>query len=161
MKKYDLDLLKKNLAENFDVDPKGWDKEEIKALLCDSLDAEEFEERGFRFGSSQDSWKAVLEMADHIEAGEPIPETLSLWFLNALNKTKKEDPKELMRQLGLIERGTTRKFNRYDIAAKMIELVEGEGLIKAEAARHCAEEFGCHPETALMWYRKRKEIYER
>lgn len=159
MKKFDLKRLKKKFNKSYAVDPQGWNKEDIKALLCESLDAEEFEERGYRFGTPQECWDAIFALGECLESDKQVPPSISLWFLNSLNGLEKEDPKELLRQLGLVEMGRTRQFNRFDICERMIELVEGEGMVKAEASRKAAAEFGCHPETCLMWYRRKSEIF--
>lgn len=160
LKKYQLDQLKAIFAQNYDVDPKGWSKEEIKNLLCDSLDAEEFEDRGYQFGTPQESWDAINRMCDAIEIGEPVPPDVGLWFLNAVNQMRNEDPRELLRQLGLIVHGRSRVVNKFDICERMVELVDKEGQKKSDAARSCAAEFGCSTSTALHWYYKRNEIYD-
>lgn len=159
MKKYDLDLLKNALAENFDVDPQGWDKEEIKALLCDSLDAEELESRDYRFGTPDECWAALMSMAEAIEAGEAVPPAVGLWFLAGINRTKNQDINELVRALGFIEHGRARLHNKFDLVKRMIELIDEQGMKKSEASRTCAAEFKVHPETCMHWYRKRDQVF--
>lgn len=113
----------------------------------------ELARRGYQYGTPRESWEALQSLSESLSNGQPVREDVALWFSTAVKKNKCCDIKALVRDLGLVERGATRRFNRFDIAGRMIELIES-GLVMAEAARQCAREFGCHAETALMWYRK-------
>lgn len=154
MTKYNTKLLKKLCAERL---------ESVKAFEVigsakprpDVLSIEEFAARGYKFGTAQQSWKALENMASELaRGGEVSPET-ALWFVNAMNEVAAGDIKALVRQLGFHEMGRSRVVNPHDIGNRMAELVEKRGMNKAEASRQCATEFKCSPSTALAWYAKR------
>lgn len=130
-----------------------------KRLSASIPSMKEFERRGFRFGTPEESWQALHQIAEAIEIGAPIPPIPAVWLLTALNSMTADDPKELVRALGFIENGRSRVVNKFDLVERMIELVEGQDMKKIEAARVCAGEFNCHYETALYWYRKKAEVF--
>lgn len=121
---------------------------------------EEFKRQGYQYGTREESWEALDKLASHIEAHPTGDPTISLWFLNAMNEADRADPMDLLRKLGLIQPGRSKVVNKFDITRRMVELVDKYGLLKAQASRRCADEFGCHPETALYWYRKKDNVFE-
>ena len=160
MKKIDTKLLEKECAERlktvraFDVVGKpSKPKPEV-------LSFEEFAARGYTFGTPAQAWRALRQMAAEMATGEAVSPETALWFVNAINEQGEDHSiHALTKNLGLYEHGRTRIFNKFDICNRMAELVERDGLSKAEAARRCATQFGCNMETARMWYRRKDELY--
>lgn len=152
--KYDTNELMQICGERletskaFSVVGKGKPRPEVSTL-------EEFARRGFKYGTPQQSWKALEAMAAGLATDEGIPPEVALWFVNAMNSVERGDIKGLVRQLGFHEMGRSRVVNPHDIGNRMTELVEKRGMSKAEASRQCATEFKCSPSTALAWYAKR------
>jgi hypothetical protein len=120
----------------------------------------EFEKRGFTFGTPDQSWSALRAMAWDLSNGLQVRPDVALWFVTAMNKLNdNQDINELTKALGLYEHGRKRQFNKFDLSDDMAKFVEKEGMTKAEASRRVAALYGCNPETAIMWYRRRAEIY--
>lgn len=121
----------------------------------------EFERRKFRFGTASESWAALHQIAKAIEEGKPIPAVPAVWLLSALNAMAEDSPKELVRALGFVQKGRSRTLNHFDVLNRMAFLIEKEGLPQTEAARVCASEFGCHFETALYYWRKKRDVFSK
>lgn len=155
-----LDDLFDSLMSQIDMDAHapGVDPATTTLLTLDMEELEDIKERGYKFGTSWESWDALAELTDALANGEDTPPAVTLWFVAAMSRMDKQDPRELVRQLGLVEMGRARLVNKFQISKKMVELVDGEGLTKADAARRCAVEFGCSTSTALHWYAKRDEV---
>lgn len=117
------------------------------------ISTRELERRGYRFGTPAECWEALRILSDAIKHGKKVSEDVALWFSKAVDSNTGKNAKALARDLGFVERGAARKFNPHDINNHMVELIN-EGLTKAEASRVCASAYGCHPETALLWFRK-------
>ena len=158
---YNTKLLKNACAERletskaFQVVGKGRLKPQPEVLTL-----EEFAARGYKFGTPNQAWRALHQMAADMASGEPVTPEIALWFVTAINEVGEDRSiHNLTKTLGLYEHGRTRVFNKFDICNRMAELVERDGLSKAEAARRCATQFGCNMETARMWYRRKDELY--
>lgn len=134
-------------------------KNTVAANKSSRLRLEDFEKRGFEYGTIEQSWEALESLAKSIELGLPPHPAAGLWLLNALNKTKTHDPQDLLRNLGLVARGRSKVVNKFDVSDRMAELIDG-GMVKEHAAQQVAKEFSCSRATALHWYRKRNELYD-
>lgn len=160
MTKYNTDQLMQlcgerlEAAKGFQVVGKGKPRPEVATL-------EEFAARGFRFGTPEQCWKALESMAAGLAAGEGITPEIALWFVSAMNDVEQGDIQALVRRLGFIEHGRSRVVNKYDLANRMVELVEKRGMVKAQAARQAGVEFNCSEHTALHWYKNKDRIYNK
>lgn len=149
-KKQEAAMLKKML-------PKA--RKQISDDLSQSIPSmEDFERRGYEYGTIEQSWSALHRMAESIEQDGQVSPDVALWLLNALNRTKEGDPQDLLRNLGLVARGRSKVVNKYDVSDRMQALIDG-GMVKEHAALQVAEEFGCSRATALHWHRKRGELF--
>ena len=120
---------------------------------------DEFIRQGYQFGTKEERIEALFWIGQLIESTPTADGFSGLWFLNALNQWDGNEPMDLLRAMGLIEPGRGRVVDRFALARRMIDLV-GSGMTMAEASRICAPEFKCSPETALHWYRRRKELFK-
>lgn len=119
----------------------------------------EFERRDFSFGTPDQCWDALNKMALDMSLGLQVRPEVALWFVTAMNKLENRDIRELTKALGLYEHGRKRQFNKFDLSDAMDKFVNKEGMTKAEASRRVSAMYGCNPETAIMWLRRRDEIY--
>lgn len=115
---------------------------------------EEFERRGFKYGTNEEAHDALDAVMHSIFLGEPVELQHAMWLIKAYQGTSR-DIQQFVRNLGFHEMGRSRVVNSFDIGNRMAELVEKRGMSKAEASRQCAKEFNCSPSTALAWYAKR------
>ncbi|MFY9136614.1 hypothetical protein [Zwartia sp.] len=119
---------------------------------------QKFASQDFKFGTKQEVIDALYRIGRFIEQN-PTPDGVSgLWFLRVLNDWDGADPQDLLKALQLNEMGRGRVVDRFELVRKMIALVDS-GLSQAAASRECAVQFDCSAETALHWFRRRKELF--
>lgn len=157
--RFELDAAGLNLTKAQQAKVGKQIMEQWKGELSTSIPSlDEFERRGYEFGTPEQSWAALHAIAQAIVSEQTVPSHAGLWLVNALNKTTEQDPQDLLRNLGLIARGRSKVVNKYDVSDRMAALIDG-GMVKEHAAKQVAQEFDCSRATALHWYRKRSELY--
>lgn len=98
-------------------------------------------------------WDALRELSATIKAGgKPNLETLD-WIASAVDGCKSENPRQLLRELGLCVHGRPGVVVPSDVATRVEELkVAGNSIMQACAL--AGEEYGCSDDTAYRWHRR-------
>lgn len=108
---------------------------------------EKWLQRDFKVATPGDAWRNLNMIAEAAQDGTPIPPEAALWLLAAMNRAEHRDIEKLIRDLGFIEMGAPKKFDRFKIHERVQELF-ASGMKPMEASRQAASEFGCHPNLA-------------
>lgn len=150
-----------------------WEKAELKKMLAkDKLDSKitesQFDEmsaawartnvedrlfvqRGYKFGTVNESWDAVRELAHSLEEGKLPSSRLIEWYTAAVERCNGNDATDLVRQLGLFVHGRHRKVDPETVVTKVNALINSGSSIMA-ACGLVADELGCSLKTVHRWY---------
>lgn len=103
--------------------------------------------RRFKAATSTEAWMMMNQIISAASGGVCIPVEAALWLTSAVERSKAKDIESLIRELGLVEKGQPKKYDRYAISDRVDSLIKG-GMTIMGAARLAAKEFGCSYKTA-------------
>lgn len=118
----------------------------------DQKEREHFRKRGYRYGTLNESWEALRSISEATRHGKFPPVDAMHWLAAAVQRTVEDDPKQLIRELGLYVMGRRRLVDPDEIAARVEEL-KNSGSSIMDASEIAAREFGCATKTAYRWHR--------
>lgn len=113
-----------------------------------SLDAfNRLKRRDFKAATPKEAWQLMGQIVTAASNGSSIPVEAALWLSSAMKRSVRNDAQSMIRELGLIERGQPRKYDRYAISDRVDDLIKG-GMSIMASAKLAGEEFGCSYKTA-------------
>jgi hypothetical protein len=112
-----------------------------------------FAKNGHRFGTVTETWEALRGISKSRKLGQyPDIDTLN-WLASGIDRCKKNDPAQLLRELGLLIHGRHRSVNPDLVADRVNELIKSGSSIM-QAAEQAASEIGCSVHAAYRWHRQ-------
>lgn len=118
----------------------------------DSVEREFFRKRGYVYGTTAEAWEALRSIAASTKRGQFPSLDVLHWLTAAIERTEEDDPKQLIRELGLYVMGRRRKVDPDEIAAR-VEVLKNSGSSIMDACVQAGKEFGCATKTAYRWHR--------
>lgn len=100
------------------------------------------------FGTVSGAWDALRS----IKAGETPSREVLDWLSAAIDRCDQNDPKQLLRELGLSVHGRRRTVNPDVIAKAVSDLVKGGASIMV-ACEMASKRIGCSAHAAYRWHR--------
>lgn len=103
----------------------------------------------------KDKWLKLRCLSAAVKAGDPVSAETLRWIADAIDATSGNDPKDLIRSLGLYVHGRHRKFDTDSVRAEVAALIAAGSSIMT-ACERVADAHGCSVKTVYRWFQYNK-----